>query len=133
MSVPELAGLAVAWKAYYRSYRQLGTDPFIGRKLAGLLYAAGARPSHITQVFYGACAGSEQFHGVVDNLLGVLEGARSKVLSSEEISAPDYDAALQSFRAFRELPDAALWYVINWAEGWVPEQNSKTRGNKAAG
>jgi len=117
---PEPAGLMTAWEAYYRSYRQIGTDPLIGRKLAGLLYRAGARPSRITQLFYGACAGSEAFHGVVDNLIGVLEGARETVLSCGEISAGDYDTALDNFRRFREVPDAALWYVINWAEGRVP-------------
>jgi len=117
---PEPAGLVAAWEAYYRSYRRIGTDPFVGRKLAGLLYRAGARPSRITQLFYGACAGSEPFHGVVDNLIGVLEGARETVLSCGEISAGDYDTALDNFRSFRELPDAALWYAINWAEGRVP-------------
>ncbi len=117
---PEPEGLMAAWEAYYRSYRQIGTDPLVGRKLAALLYQAGARPSRITQLFYGACAGSEAFHGVVDNLIGVLEGARGTVLAGGEISAAEYDAAMVNFRAFRGLPDAALWYVINWAEGRVP-------------
>ena len=118
---PEPPGLDAAWRAYYRSYRQLGNDPLVGRKLASLLRQAGATPSFITQVFYGACAGTDSFPGVVDNLIWVLKGARSTVLAAGEIAARDYDAALDSFRAFRELPDAALWYVINWAEGRVPE------------
>jgi len=117
---PEPEGLMAAWEAYYRSYRQIGNDPLIGRKLASLIYDAGAQPSRITQLFYGACAGSPQFHGVVDNLIGVLEGARETVLAGGEISAPEYDMALASFRRFRALPDAALWYVINWAEGRKP-------------
>lgn len=116
---PEPEGLAAAWKAYYRSYHQLGNDPLIGRKLVSLLYQAGAKPSRTDQVFYGACAGSAPFQGIVENLLGVLEGARQVVLAAEEISAADYDAALDQFRAFAQLPDAALWYVINWAEGIV--------------
>jgi len=117
---PEPAGLMAAWQAYYRSYLRIGNDPLVGRKLAGLLCQAGARPQRITQLFYGACAGSADFHGVVDNLIGVLEGARESVLNCGEITAGDYDAALASFRKFRQLPDAALWYVINWAEGMVP-------------
>jgi len=116
---PEPEGLAAAWKAYYRSYHQLGNDPLIGRKLVRLLHQAGARPSRIDQLFYGACSGSASFRGIVDNLLGVLEGARGVVLAAAEISAADYDTALENFRAFAELPDAALWYVINWAEGIV--------------
>jgi SAM-dependent methyltransferase len=59
---PEPEGLMETWKAYYRSYRFVGTDPLIGRKLVGLLHDAGARPSWITQLFYGACAGSKRFH-----------------------------------------------------------------------
>jgi len=116
---PEPEGLAVAWKAYYRSYHKLGNDPLIGRKLVSLLHQAGARPNRITQLFYGACAGSPPFQGIVENLIGVLHGARQMVLAAGEISASDYDTALDNFRAFAELPDAALWYVINWAEGIV--------------
>ncbi len=117
---PEPPGLAAAWKAYYRSYVNKGNDPLVGRKLTSLLYAAGARPSFITQVFYGACAGSRDFFGVVDNLVRVLQGARNTVLAAGEISASDYDRAIENFIEFRGLPDAALWYVINWAEGRVP-------------
>lgn len=117
---PEPEGMMAAWRAYYRSYRQLGTDPLVGRKLTTLLYKAGAQPSHISQVFYGGCAGSDSFTGVVDNLLGVLEGARLAVLAGGEITDRNYNAALKNFRKFRALPDAALWYVINWAEGHKP-------------
>ena len=117
---PEPPGVAAAWRAYYRSYLKLNYDPFVGRKLASLLYEAGARPTRIQQLFYGACAGSDQFIGVVDNLVGVLRGARTTVLSASEISAGDYDDALSSLEKFRDLSDAAVWYVINWAEGRVP-------------
>ena len=116
---PEPGGLAAAWTAYYRSYRKLGNDPLIGRKLPSLLHQAGAKPSRITQLFYGACAGSPEFQGIVDNLIGVLSGVRQVVLSAGEINAKDYDAALENFASFSKLPDAAVWYVINWAEGIV--------------
>lgn len=118
---PEPAGVLAAWKAYYRSYYSQGTDPLIGRKLVRLLSDAGARPSRIKQLFYGACAGSEEFAGLIDNFVGQLLGARSTVLSNGEISAEAYDQAIDHFISFRQLPDAALWYVINWAEGVVPE------------
>ena len=117
---PEPEGVAAAWRSYYRSYFKLGNDPFVGRKLASLLHDAGAPPSRITQLFYGGVAGDGQFEGVVDNLLGVLRGARTTVLSAGEITAGEYDAALASFEDFRGWPHAALWYVINWAEGRVP-------------
>ena len=117
---PEPDGMMAAWRAYYRSYRQLGTDPLVGRKLTTLLCDAGARPTHITQVFWGACAGSSAFDPVLNNLIGVLKGARSMVLAGQEITARQYDAALKNLEKFRALPDAAFWYVINWAEGHKP-------------
>lgn len=118
---PESAGFVAAWTAYYRSYAHIGADPLVGRKLTALLGDAGAKPYFATQVFYGACAGMQQFQGVVENLAGVLKGARSIVLAAGEISARDYDAALVNLRAFQDLPNAAVWYVINWAEGRAPE------------
>jgi SAM-dependent methyltransferase len=118
---PEPEGLMAAWKAYYRTYSDHGNDPLVGRKLASLLQQAGALPSRITQLFYGGCAGMDSFPGAVDNLVGVLSGARSAVLSGGEITAQEYDTALDRFRRFKSLPDAAVWYVINWAEGRVRE------------
>lgn len=121
---PEPDGVMAAWTAYYRSYARLGNDALVGRKLASLLRDAGAPATRIDQVFYGACAGMDSFAGVVDNLIGVLQGARFTVLSAGDISRKDYDAALTSLRRFRELPDAAVWYVINLAEGKKgPEQS----------
>jgi len=117
---PEPEGVLAAWMAYYRSYYSLGTDPLIGRKLTSLLLDAGARPNRVKQLFYGACAGSDEFPDMVDNLVGQLQGARDAVLSNGEIRAEAYDRAIDNFIRFRHLPDAALWYVINWAEGLVP-------------
>ncbi|MGH8034152.1 MAG: class I SAM-dependent methyltransferase [Lysobacterales bacterium] len=114
---PEPEGVMAAWKAYYRSYSRLRNDALVGRKLALLLADAGAPVIRIDQLFYGACAGMESFTGVVDNLIGVLQGARFTVLSAGEISKKDYDAALRSLRRFRDVPNAAVWYVVNLAEG----------------
>ena len=118
---PEPEGMLTAWRAYYDSYRQFGADPLVGRKLTSLLVDAGAQPVFITQVFWGGCAGSREFDAVMDNLVGVMQGARATVLAGKEISAKDYDAAIRNLGKFRKLPDAAFWYVINWAEGRKPE------------
>lgn len=116
---PEPEGFSGLWEAYYRSYRPLGNDPLIGRKLSGLLRRSGAAPTRITQVFYGGCHGGPDFDGIVANLVGVLEGSRETVLEGGEISGAEFDAALQRFRDFARQPGAALWYVINYAEGRV--------------
>ena len=116
---PEPAGFTKMWDAYYRSYRSLGNDPLIGRKLPELLMRAGATPVRVTQVFYGGCSGSPDFGGIVENLVGVLAGARATVLAGGEIGGAEFDAALQRFGDFARHPAAALWYVINFAEGVV--------------
>ncbi len=122
---PEPEGLSAAWRAYWRSYYRLETDPLIGRKLTSLLHQAGANPVRIDYLFYGACTGSAEFSGIVDNLLGVLHGARNTVLSAGEITPNNYDIALENFRQFKSLPDAAVWYVINLAEGCKPAETGQ--------
>ncbi len=117
---PEPPGLHAAWRAYWRTYRTLGTDPLVGRKLVRLLHRAGAEPLRIDQAFYGACAGEAAFTGIVDNLVGVLSGARAQVLAGGEVTAGDYDAAVAGLSDLKQRPDGALWYVINFAEGRRP-------------
>ena len=117
---PEPEGVMDAWRAYYSSYQTLGTDPLIGRKLVSLLHGAGARPVSNTQVFYGACAGSAVFSGIIENIIGVLESARSTVISAQLMAESDYDQAITNLRGFLNVPDAAVWYGINWAEGKKP-------------
>lgn len=117
---PEPPGLKAAWRAYWRSYRRLGTDPLVGRRLVELLHAAGARPVQAEQLFYGACAGQPSFAGVVDNLAGVMSGARETVVAAGEIAANDYDEAVAELEALKQRPDSAVWYVINWAAGLRP-------------
>jgi len=115
---PEPEGMAEAWRAYYLSYRSLGHDPLIGRKLAGLIHAAGAIPTRIDHLFYGACAGEDLFAGITDNLIGVMDSARETALATGAVTAGAWDRALDNFRSFCELPNAAVWYVINFAEGY---------------
>ncbi len=117
---PEPEGVLAAWRAYYLSYSHLGTDPLIGRKLVSLMHGAGARPVSNTQIFYGACAGAPLFGGIVHNIIGVLQGARATVISTKLIAPQIYDQAVTNLTEFLELPDAAVWYGINWAEGRKP-------------
>ena len=125
---PECEGFDALWRAYYRSYRPLGNDPLIGRKLPQLLQRAGARPARITQVFYGACAGAPEFEDILGNLAEVLAGARESVLTAGEITANAFDKALEQFQSYDKVDGSALWYVINYAEGVVsdsPHASSK--------
>lgn len=121
---PEPPGLAAVWQAYFESYRAIGNDPLIGRKLPQLLHQAGAVPSRIDYVLYGACRGEAAFAGIVENLVGVLRGARETVLSTGKVSAAEYDHAVLALQEFPAVPGASIWYAINFAEGIKPAEAS---------
>lgn len=114
---PEPEGFARVWDAYIRSYRNAGNDPDIGRKLPALLHAAGAAPRRSRWIFFGACAGDPDFPAYVDNLVGVIEGAREAIIAVGGVTGAAIDAALGSVQALKARPDAALWYARCWAEG----------------
>jgi SAM-dependent methyltransferase len=115
---PEPAGVSDLWRAYIRSYDRNGTDPFIGRRLVSLLHEAGARPRRNTLVFFGSCAGAEHFDVLAANMLGVVLSARELIISHGLFPADAFDTAVNAYRVWATRPDAALWYVMNWAEAW---------------
>jgi ubiquinone/menaquinone biosynthesis C-methylase UbiE len=114
---PEVPGLDTVWRAYMRTYDRLGNDPIVGRRLVEILHAAGARPVRNDWAFFGASTGDPSFGGFVENLAGVLEGARDGVLETGGVSAPAFEAAVAAVRAFGTRPDAAIWYAVAFAEG----------------
>jgi SAM-dependent methyltransferase len=117
---PSPAGFSRLWRAYMRSFRDLGNDPCIGRKLPALLHRAGARPTRNTWIFFGSCAGHRDFPLFLENLTGVLASARRILLSHGLVTAQDFQAALQSLHEWGKRPDAAIFYSIAWAEGHRP-------------
>jgi SAM-dependent methyltransferase len=114
---PEPPGLMSLWQAYMRTYDRLGNDPFVGRRLVSLLQQAGAAPVRNTWVFFGACTGAPVFPAIVENLAGVLTGARDAVLSTSRMDPQWFDRGIAALKEWSALPDAALWYAVAWAEG----------------
>lgn len=114
---PEVRGFEELWDAYMQTYRVLGNDPFIGRKLPALLNQAGARPVRTTWVFFGSCHGHPHFDVYVDNLILVVQGARDQILKEGLFNAASFNEVIDSFRQWRREPGAALWYSVCWAEG----------------
>jgi SAM-dependent methyltransferase len=112
---------ATLWRAYQQSYEYLGNDPVIGRKLIALLVAAGAEPVRNTFIFFGSCAGAEHFALYVENLIGVIQGARTTVTEAGLLDAASFDAALAEIRVWSRNRDAAIWYAMSWAEGRRPQ------------
>jgi SAM-dependent methyltransferase len=114
---PEPPGFPVLWEAYQRSYEHLGNDPVIGRRLVALLREAGAEPVRNTFVFFGSCAGEPHFAHYVENLIGVINGARGTVVEAGLLEAACFDAAIAELRQWSRDPAATLWYAVSWAEG----------------
>ncbi len=114
---PEPPGFTLIWTAYIRSYERVGNDPFIGRRLTSLLYENGLQPARLTSVFFGACAGENSFSFISDNLIGILEGAKELMCQEQLITPTHFEESIASIRRWQELPNAALSYSIDWAEG----------------
>ncbi len=114
---PEPAGFAALWQAYIQSYRGLGNDPFVGRRLVALLVEAGVRPVRNTWIFFGTCAGQDNFDDLVENLIFILKGARSCLLEQRLLADTSIDEGLRNLQEWKSRNDAALWYAICYSEG----------------
>ena len=114
---PEPPGFAALWDAYQRSYEHLGNDPAIGRRLVSLLVEAGAAPLRNTFIFFGSCPGEPHFAHYVENLIGVINGARATVVEAGLLDAASFDAAIAALREWSRDRTATLWYAVSWAEG----------------
>ncbi len=114
---PEAKEFDALWRAYYQTYEILGNDPLIGNKLVSLLVDAGAQPVRNTWIFFGSCAGDANFKFYVENLLGVIVGAKELIIGSNLLDENGYDAGIEAINKWRNLPDAAIWFSLSFAEG----------------
>lgn len=114
---PEPPGFGPLWQAYMRSYERLGNDPYVGHRLVSLLYQAGASPTRNTWIFFGSCAGHSTFDAYVENLIGLLQGARQTCIEAGFIDRSYFEEGIAALRAWKQRPDAAMWLAISWAEG----------------
>jgi ubiquinone/menaquinone biosynthesis C-methylase UbiE len=114
---PEPPGFADLWQAYMRSYEHLGNDPIVGRRLVSLLVDAGAKSVRNALLFFGGCAGDDHFEGYVENLIGVIAGARSTVIEANLLSSESFDAAIAALPEWSQQKAATIWYAMSWAEG----------------
>jgi hypothetical protein len=105
------------WSAYCRSYKVVGNDPLVGRKLGALLHEAGVQLKRATWLFFGASAGENEFALYVDNLAEILEGAKEHMLANGLIGESEFELGVASLRTWKQRPDAVFWYARAWAEG----------------
>lgn len=120
---PEVPGFDRLWRAYLRTYDQLGNDPYIGRRLVEMLRQAGATPVENDMLFFGSCSGNSSFNDFVRNFVGLLEGAPEAILEATTLDKVELEHGVEALKQWGLRDDAALWYVTCWAEG--------TRGQQA--
>jgi serine phosphatase RsbU (regulator of sigma subunit)/ubiquinone/menaquinone biosynthesis C-methylase UbiE len=121
---PEVPEFKKLWQAYVRAYSELGNDPFVGRRLVAIQHEAGLVPTSNTILFFGSCAGCSTFEGIVTNFIGIVESARSAMLSSGSLSAAEFDDGIAALESWGQQGGSALWYGRCWAEATVPQTNS---------
>ncbi len=114
---PEVPAVSALWRAYIRTHDRLGHDPFVGRRLAQLLHEGGALPTRVTVVPWASCAGCADWPDMVNDLAGVLGGARALMLAAGVASDTHVDAGLDELDRWSRRPEASLWYGLCWAEG----------------
>jgi ubiquinone/menaquinone biosynthesis C-methylase UbiE len=114
---PEPPLFRTLWEAYMRTYDRLGNDPYVGHRLVALLCEAGAAPVRNTWIFFGGCQGDGRLGALVENLVGVLEGAKQAMLKEELLDVSSFTDGIQALHVWGRRPDAAIWFSISWAEG----------------
>ena len=117
---PEPPAFGPLWRGYIRAYDKLGNDPLVGHRLVELLHRAGATPVRNTWIFFGGCAGTASWEAVVENLAGILKGARETMISTGILDPTSFDDGIVALRDWSRRPDAAMWFAISWAEGRRP-------------
>lgn len=115
---PQPQHFAPLWQAYMQSYEHLGNDPNVGRRLVSLLVEAGAQPMRNTLIFFGSCVGEPHFTDYVENLIGVIAGARDTVTNAGLLSSAEFDVGINSLQEWSQVADATIWYAMSYAEGY---------------
>lgn len=105
------------WNGYIETYVALGFDPFIGRRLVGLLRGAGAVATRNDWHFFGGCQEGPMFDELVANFAGIVEGARETLLSVTPLDEGIIERGIRAFIEWSKKPGASMWYATFWAEG----------------
>ena len=117
---PDPEGFTTLWNAYIHSYLAAGNDPFVGRRLVGLLQNAGATGTRNASIFFGGCKGDPRFDAVAENLVRVVYGAKEAMIGTGLIDQRLFSLGMDGLQHWREDRSATLWYYVCWAEGLRP-------------
>jgi SAM-dependent methyltransferase len=117
---PPAEGVAELWQCYWNEYHRLGNDPLVGRRLVSLLVGAGAEIVRTETIHFGGAHGEAHFEVLLENLIGVIESARERLIASRVIDAASFAARIRVLRQWGTRRDAVLWYPLPWTEARRP-------------
>jgi len=82
-----------------------------------LLYDSGVKQVQNGCIFFGSCAGQDNFPLYIANLIGVLEGVRQLIIDECLLDMNSFNKSIKDLHEWGKNPSAGLWYSIWWAEG----------------
>jgi SAM-dependent methyltransferase len=111
---PETRESLAVWDALVERQRGLGGDPHIGRRLYGLLTAAGFVDIRVAPVLIYADAGSPELRdGFVRRIIvPMVDGVRADVLATGRIDGATWRRGLADLEATAGGPDGAFCYTF---------------------
>jgi len=103
-----------AWACLTEVQRQLGGDALIGRRLFGLMTAAGWRDVRVEPIVIHCDPSRPQLmHGFVDKtIVGMLRGIEPHVLERGLMDKPDWDQGLEDLLRIVTHPAGLFFYVF---------------------
>jgi len=105
------------WAAFGRLQHELGGDGFIGRRLFGLVTAAGFRHVELSVQPELHWHGSPGWKAWVENIIGNVASARVALAARGLSRDAAIDRAIAELRALIDRPEASATFVWNRARG----------------
>jgi ubiquinone/menaquinone biosynthesis C-methylase UbiE len=109
---PRSEALERTWSAFNEAQLALHGDPYVGRKMSGLLFEAGFRDVFVFPVTQHGHAGQPgPFRAFVHEFVGILESAKANVVA-RGFDAATYERAIAELDALPGVPGGTFTYTF---------------------
>jgi SAM-dependent methyltransferase len=105
------------WQRFAELQRRLGGDAYIGRRLFGLLKAAGFQDLELSFAPEIYAHGDERYIPWLENLIGNVESGRAGLIAQQLATPEQIEAAITDLRRNQQDPLGSTWFAWNRAAG----------------
>ena len=112
---PDTVACDFVWRQFAVLQQRLGGDPFIGKRLSGLLQRAGFRDIALSLQPEIHHSGEPTFGPWIQNVIGNIEGAAAALQAHHLCTHEQIDDALGDYRRLMERADATALFYWNRA------------------